>query len=142
MTQSDFFSSPTSVRKKKSDEVSHWCPQHFEALLGCGQSLVASPHHRLWIMHPRSCRETCHPCGLNATGIPQFGFTQMNADACRSSVSNNWNNVQEQRVSHLQATSNIGISGPVPHPLLGARGAPRQNHRPTRTWMGNRRIDG
>ena len=36
--------------------VSHWCPQHFEALLGCGQSLVASPHHRLWIVHSRSCR--------------------------------------------------------------------------------------
>ena len=74
--------------QEASDEVkvSHWCPQHFEALLDCGQSLVASPHHRLWIMLPRNCRETCHPCGLiSATGIPQFGFTQMDA------VSNNWN---------------------------------------------------
>ena len=53
--------------------VSHWCPHHFEALLCCGQSFVASPHHRLWIVHPRSCRQTCCPCWLNATGIPQFG---------------------------------------------------------------------
>ena len=79
--------------QETSDEVrvSHWCPQHFEALLGCGQSLVASPHHRLWIMHPRNCRKTCHPCGPLAFHNLVLPKWMLMLARLWSSVSNNWN---------------------------------------------------
>ena len=42
--------------------VSHWCSQHFEASLSCGQSLISPLHHRLWIVYARCCRQTYCPC--------------------------------------------------------------------------------